>query len=521
VRVADRVSIDATVAEYRPGCLACGASSSAFANATVTQLVAATIRVIAQGEALPPAVRIGALRAPPTRIIENDAMGDVESGGVFDPANDGLDFMESLEGMRVVFDEPVVVGPTQQRGASREVAITIDSLATGRTARGGLLLDPTSIHPDFQPERFFLAASNASWVPLADVGDTLDGDVLGIVDYRYGKYTVELVAPATRIAGGLLRESVSLPEPRGRALDLASFNVENLGGNGSAAKYEALAVAIVDRLGAPDLLLLEEVQDDSGAKDDAVVGASVTAGRLVDAIVAAEGPRYAYQDIDPADGLDGGQPGGNIRVAFLYRTDRGLAFVERGAATAQSATHVITDAEGATTALSPGRIDPTNPAFYSSRKPLVGEFRFEGQRLVVIANHWNSKGGDDPAFGRFQPPRESSEAQRIAQAEVVARFVEALLAADPDARIVVAGDMNDFVGSAPLRRIADAGLSNLYDTIPPEERYSYVYQGASQALDHILVSARLREALVGFDVVHMNAEFVIRASDHDPWVARF
>ncbi len=53
---------------------------------------------------------------------------------------------------------------------------------------------------------------------------------------------------------------------------------------------------------------------------------------------------------------------------------------------------------------SPGRIDPTNPAFTSSRKPLAGEFEFRGETFFVIGNHFNSKGGDDPLFGRFQPP---------------------------------------------------------------------------------------------------------------------
>ena len=52
----------------------------------------------------------------------------------------------------------------------------------------------------------------------------------------------------------------------------------------------------------------------------------------------------------------------------------------------------------------PGRIEPTDAAFTNSRKPLAGEFLFNGRRLFVIANHFNSKGGDDPLFGRFQPP---------------------------------------------------------------------------------------------------------------------
>jgi hypothetical protein len=65
-------------------------------------------------------------------------------------------------------------------------------------------------------------------------------------------------------------------------------------------------------------------------------------------------------------------------------------------------------------------------------------------------------------------------------------------------------------------------LWNLYDKLPAAERYSYVYQGNSEALDHILVSASLfREAAPQYDVVHVNAEFADQVSDHDPQVALF
>jgi hypothetical protein len=64
-------------------------------------------------------------------------------------------------------------------------------------------------------------------------------------------------------------------------------------------------------------------------------------------------------------------------------------------------------------------------------------------------------------------------------------------------------------------------LRNLFDTLPPRERYTYVFDGNSQALDHLLVSRALFASLVKFDVVHINAEFVEQASDHDPSVAIF
>ena len=59
----------------------------------------------------------------------------------------------------------------------------------------------------------------------------------------------------------------------------------------------------------------------------------------------------------------------------------------------------------------------------------------------------------------------------------------------------------------------------MIETLPPSERYSYVFDGNSQVLDHIMVSSNLLNngaAAAGYDVVHVNSEFIDQASDHDP-----
>ncbi|MBA3277633.1 MAG: hypothetical protein H0U22_02705 [Geodermatophilaceae bacterium] len=94
--------------------------------------------------------------------------------------------------------------------------------------------------------------------------------------------------------------------------------------------------------------------------------------------------------------------------------------------------------------ISPGRIEPNHPAWENSRKPLAGEFPYRGQTLFIVANHFNSKGGDQALFGANQPPVRSSENQRHQQAELVRSFADELLASDPQARVVVLGDINDF-----------------------------------------------------------------------------
>jgi hypothetical protein len=99
--------------------------------------------------------------------------------------------------------------------------------------------------------------------------------------------------------------------------------------------------------------------------------------------------------------------------------------------------------------------------------------------------------------------------------------VDELVAADPQANVIVLGDINDFEFSQTVELLEGGVLTTLMDTLPPAERYSYVFEGNSQVLDQILVSnPLLRSFPVDYDPVHVNAEFADQASDHDPQVAR-
>jgi predicted extracellular nuclease len=182
---------------------------------------------------------------------------------------------------------------------------------------------------------------------------------------------------------------------------------------------------------------------------------------------------------------------------------------------------VVGRPSGPRLSFSPGRVDPGNPAWAASRKPLAGEFKAYGKTLFVIANHFNSKGGDQPLFGRFQPPGRSSEVQRHAQAQVVNSFVDSILAADRNANVIVLGDINDFEFSETVQILSGGVLTSLMETLPKPERYSYVFEGNSQVLDQVLVSDNvLNNFFVDYDPVHVNSEFADQASDHDPQVAR-
>jgi predicted extracellular nuclease len=507
VNVGDSVRVDGRVSEIRPG----GSSSP---NLTTTEIVSPTTTPLSSGNALPAPVVIGSAgRVPPGEVIEDDATGNVETSGAFDPATDGIDFYESLEGMRVEVDNAVAVGPTNDFG---ETPVVGDNGANAglRTARGGVVVRPN----DFNPERIVLDDVIVGAVPSANVGDHYPGASVGVLDYNFGNFMVELTAVPAVVHDGVTPETTSAQSTT--ELAIGTFNVENLDPTDPPAKFARLAGLIVNNLAAPDVLTVEEVQDNSGPTDNGVVDANTTLDMLVAAIQSAGGPTYSYRYVNPVDDADGGEPGGNIRQVFLFRTARGLSFVDRPGGGPTTATTVVNGPGGPQLSASPGRIDPTSSAFTTSRKPLAGEFLFRGHHLFVIGNHFNSKGGDDPLFGRFQPPKRSSEAQRHAQAQVVHDFVASILAADPNANVVVDGDLNDFEFSDAVTTLKAGVLHDLIDTLPANERYSYVFEGNSQTLDHVLVSDALSARPTAFDVVHVNAEFADQASDHDPSVAR-
>jgi uncharacterized protein len=501
VAVGDAISLTATVSEFR-------ASST---NLATTELVSPSISIQSSDNALPPAVVIGAGgRVPPTELIDDDALGS------FDFAGDGIDFYESLEAMRVRVEDAVAVGPTNDFGSNREIPVLADGGANAgvRNARGGIVIRPG----DFNPERIILndLISGGPTLPGVDVADSFPGATVGVIDYSFGNFKLEVATLPSVSDGGLARETTAASGTG--ELALATFNVENLDPHDPPAKFAALAEVIVNNLRSPDLISVEEVQDNNGPTNDATVAADVTWGLLIDAIEAAGGPTsYDYRQIDPASNQDGGEPGGNIRVGFLFRTDRGLAFVDRPGG---DATTPVVVSPGPQLSISPGRILPTNPAFLNSRKPLVGEFTYDGAPLFAVANHWNSKGGDQPLFGRFQPPARSSETQRNQQAQLVHDFAQAVLDEDPDARVVVLGDLNDFEFSSALGTLTGSILDDLITGLPQNERYSYVFEGNSQTLDHIVTSSAVTSAVSGFDAVHVNAEFADQTSDHDPVVAR-
>jgi len=478
----------------------------------VTTLRAGSVEVLANAPELPPAVRVGVDRRLPA-VVEDDALSS------FDPDEDQLDFWESLEGMRVSLPGGRVSGPTLAYG---ELVLAPDDAAGARSAAGGLLLTPEGPSPD----RFFLSRRLLGSVPELAVGTRIAGPVEGIVDYSFSNYKVLLTrALAVEGEAAACRPEEPLGERPG-ALTVAAFNVENLSAAGPAERFDRLGRALVEELGAPAIVSLEEIEDDSGPKrDDGVTTSRATLDAIVAAVRSAGGPIYQPVWIDPEPDREGGIPGGNIRVALLIDPRR-VGFAPRGDAGPLDAAEPEGRGSGLHLSLNPGRVEPRSEAFTLGegegvRRSLVVELTVAGRPLFVIANHWSSKWDDDRAFGAVQPPMTPTAAKRLAQSRVIRSFSDRLLAADPGARVVVLGDFNDVPWSPAVEEISRPPLVNLTAALPGPTRYSFNFEGSAQLIDHIVVSPALAEGAES-EIVHLDSDCPdsLRVSDHDAVVAR-
>ncbi|MGY3678838.1 endonuclease/exonuclease/phosphatase family protein [Streptomyces sp. TE33382] len=499
VAVGDSVLVSGKVAEYYP---------SATAQ-SLTQLTAPRTTVLSSGNALPAPVVLDAASVPGA-YAPTAAGGSIDALPL-DPATYALDLYESLEGTRVRIADTRVTGATT---AYDEVWVTVKP-RENPTGRGGTLY---ASYNDQNTGRIkVMSLDPARPVPSANVGDVLSGTTTGVLDYAsFGGYNLQATELGT-LTDKRLRREVTRKQKR-RELAVATYNVENLDALDEQTKFDTLAEGVAVSLASPDIVSLEEIQDDNGAANDGTVGSEATLKRFTDAIVAAGGPRYAWRYIAPENNKDGGEPGGNIRNVFLFNPQR-VTFTDRAGGDATTAVKAVDTRKGVELSVSPGRINPASAAWDDSRKPLVGEFRFRGKPVFVIGNHFASKGGDQPLHGRYQEPTRGSETKRVQQATEVNTFVTSLLKADKSARVITLGDLNDFAFSPAMDALTRGRvLKPLISTLPASERYSYVYDGNSQTLDHILTSPGIRR--FDYDVVHINAEFADQASDHDPQVVR-
>jgi len=528
VEIGQIVAVTGTVDEFIPG----GADTG---NLSTTQLIDPAITVVSSGNPLPSPVIIGESgRVPPAQdVISADEIDPpinlqlaADAGNnIFDPDQDGIDFFESLEGMRVVVQSPVAVSATRTFNPFSSELFTLPSDGrlidppSARTSRGAILLqaDPDN-QGDQNPERVQIQFDPDFFpgdVPVITVGDRMS-DVTGVVGYSFGNFEInatetfevrprELADETTRLAGNAL------------FLSIASYNVLNLSPDDADANQMATVAAhIADNLNSPDIVALQEIQDDSGELDDGITDATETLQALSDAVAAAGGPVYEFVDVAPEDGTSGGVPGGNIRNAFFYNPER--------------VDLILFDTLSTDNLTALGVSNPT--AFEGTRDPLVGVFRFNGDDVVVVNNHLTSRFGSSPVFGGPQPFVQAGEEAREAQVAVLNELADQALGIEPNANIAILGDLNTFQFTDDLLETLPGDDDRLVNLIPPfgstrgidrDNIYTFNFEGNVQVLDHIFVSQGLLQN-AQLDIVHVNVDFPrvddTVGSDHEPLVAR-
>ncbi len=476
-------------------------------------------------------------------------------------APDGIVYWERLEGMYVTLGAAVVTGATIPTFGELVVVAGPDATpGSGFHPTGNIVVrDLPGDDVDYNPERLVVddesrvgggnnarivaAGAESSQVRLS-VGDTFSS-LAGVVDYQFSLYRLQPASdPEATVAQRQGKPPVGsggIRAPTSKELSIASLNMESfmdavndpnkadspiLTPAQVETKAAKLTIAVADELKCPDIVVAVEIENAlvlTGDGDGQVPGtdAAALAPRL-----AARGCPYAAVSREATDDR-------SIEVGFLYRTDRNITLTS----------YYLTTVGDADTPPKPDDdlVFIGGGQFSDSREPLVGEFVVDGKPLTIIGNHWASKGGDGPLYGVTQPPTRSSEAQRKLQAQYVREYLdESVFAADPLARVLIAGDLNDFAfpepgeGVDPVTIVKGSGatrLINLIDQVPEDNRYSYVFQGNSQVLDHILVSSQLWGSLTEINIAHFDANFgtlyandatvASSVSDHDSALARF
>lgn len=469
---------------------------------TVTQIINATITKLGKAD-LPKALNIS--EKMPKDIVDNTPTK-------YNPETEALDYWESLEGMRVEVTKPKVTGP-QYKGDI--YVLPGDYKGQKLNNIGGVNLRPGVQNTEVLP----ITVGNKF---VAKAKDYFNENITGVVTYKNKTYKIDPSSVPAIQDGGLKRE-VSKIYPSEDKLTIASYNIENFSANNKGhdetpeEKVDKIANSFIKEVHSPDIITLIEVQDNNGGVNDGTVDGVKSGEKLAQRIKSLGGPDYKYTEIAPVDGKDGGKPGANIRVAYLYNPKRVTLIGKEKGGSEEAARFVNGHLEK-----NPARIDPTSVHFEKVRKSLAAEFEFKGERIVVIANHLKSKLGDDAIYGSNQPSVENTRPKRIEEAKILNAFIKEGLRQNPNLKFVLTGDFNDFEFSDSVRTIVGNELVNLMAEHEQGDRYSYFYRGSNQSLDNILISKNIKDKVV-FSPVHINASFMEehgRASDHDPVVVQ-
>lgn len=426
-------------------------------------------------------------------------------------------YFESIESMAVSLDDALVVGPTSSLG---DTWVIRDDLGISR------------VYQDDTGTGEVVCISEEGLLQIEPEGAV--GDRLlflnGVMAYSYGDFCLLLTSQPAVITTTITTSPPLTPSNQ-QTITLATLNLHSLSDTVNdpntddsvvnfptyTRRLQKHARLIHDVLGEPDLLAVQEVENETVLKD-------LAAFHEIEA---------NYQQL-----LVNGPDLRGEDVALLYRSDR-VEIIEsetyQGCTTLVDGLGVdgnqdVHNPENASTCDSNGdNILDGNRLF--SRPPLrvrvkvyTGNYgnslsESDWVELTLLINHFKSK-YEDGSINEYTLPR------RLQEAQFIAGLVQSLHNAEPTHPIFVLGDLNDFPNSQPVNILTSAGLHDLTQTISHDERFTYNYQGVSQVLDYILYYPTPGISPMEMQVFHVNADYpyvlqgdpttLYRASDHDP-----
>ena len=421
------------------------------------------------------------------------------------------DQLERFEGMRMHADTVVSVAPTNEFGETftvlegvarpmREPGIEI-SLPVPPDPTSGLV-DCCIPRWDENPERIMIDSDGLVGSTVVSVTSNVTlSNITGPLDFTFGDYKV---LPETAPSTTANMSAVPVPTPAAGEFTVAGYNIENF--NNNATQRAKAALAIRDVLHLPDVIGTIEIFDLADLQ------------ALANEIQAISGVTYSAHLVE-ADGIleDADQD-----VGFLVKTSR---------VQVDSVTQIELAGCNGTAATCNTFIDPDgNPALLNDRPPLVLEATVDAatlnpRKVFVIVNHTRSfidielVTGDGPRV----------RAKRKAQAEFLADLLQDMQTANPNTPILSIGDYNAYqfndgytdpvsvvkgTPTADEEMVVDASpdlvnpnFINLTDTLPADQRYSFIFEGTPQAIDHFIINTVANSFLQRYHIARNNTDF--------------
>lgn len=485
---------------------------------TVTSIKAGDdIKVISKGN------KVKAVNIDPRKVPMKVYVGKFNEK--LNPKKNAMDFYESLEGMLVKVHKPLITGADEDRG---EVCVVPEygKYVKDKTNHGGVrytykneqtqrILIKSELFKLSQGKRYEGKYIDPSFTP--NPGDRFSRDIQGVLTYDKSNYKLINTSPLPKIKDGKIkRDKLNIKYDKNK-LSVVSYNIENFTiADGGQKRVDVLAKQVRDDLHTPDILGLAEVGDnDGGNVTSKVVSADKVLDAIVEGIKKATGVEYKWLSADPEDGKDGGWPAMHIRNAILYRTDKlELPYFKQGDS------KVDTEIKEGKLTFNPGRLGNNKEFYKDVRKSLVAHLVLKDSKkdVFIVVNHLKSKRFDDKIYSKNQPVKRKSEDLRIPEGKYVGQFLKEINKQKPNAIILSMGDMNDFEFSPTLKAMKTNLMVSAVESLPKNQRHTYVYQGNSQVLDNLLVNKKYAKGMK-VDILNINSEFTISQgyfSDHDP-----